>query len=68
MRWTKLIIASLTFIFLACELPEPEAIYDNPLDGGNTSPSALVFVPEQSTTNLGGSVAVEVYADRKSVV
>ena len=62
MRWTKLIISSLAFVFLACELPDPEAIYDNPLDGGNTFPSALVFVPEQSTTNLGGSVAVEVYA------
>ena len=62
MPWTKSILASLTFIFLACELPEPEAIYDNPLDGGNTSSSALVFVPEQSVTNLGGSVAVMVYA------
>jgi len=62
LRWTKLIISSLAFVFLACELPDPEAIYDNPLDGGNTFPSALVFVPEQSTTNLGGSVAVEVYA------
>ena len=62
MRWTKLIISSLAFVFLACELPDPEAIYDNPLDRDNTSPSALVFVPGQSVTNLGASVAVEVYA------
>ena len=62
MPWTKTILASLTFVFLACELPYPEAIYDNPLDRANTSASALVFVPEQSVTNLGGSVAVMVYA------
>ena len=62
MRWTKLIISSLAFVFLACELPDPEAIYDNPLDRDNTFPSALVFVPGQSVTNLGANVAVEVYA------
>lgn len=47
---------------LGCDLPEPEAIYDNPLDNANTTPPALLFVPEVSSTNLGGSVAIDVYA------
>ena len=45
---------------MSCEIVEP--VYDNTLDLDNNSPPALLFTPETSTTTLGGSAAVTLYA------
>ena len=45
---------------MSCEIVEP--VYDNTLDLDNNAPPALLFTTETSTTTLGGSAAVTLYA------
>ena len=59
MRSINYIIA-IGFTFISCEILEP--VYDNTLDLDNNAPPALLFTPETSTTTLGGSAAVMLYA------
>ena len=59
MRSINYIIA-IGFTFISCEILEP--VYDNTLDLDNNAPPALLFTPETSTTTLGGSAAVTLYA------
>ena len=65
MRWTKKYIILIGFLFISCEIVEPEL--DNPLDTEanaekGVSPPALVFFPDNITTNTGGNAVVNVYA------
>jgi hypothetical protein len=53
-------IIAIGFAFISCEILEP--VYDNTLDLDNNAPPALLFTPETSTTTLGGSAAVMLYA------
>jgi len=53
-------IIAIGFVFVSCEILEP--VYDNTLDLDNNAPPALLFTPETSTTTLGGSAAVMLYA------
>ena len=55
MRSTNYIIA-IGFLFISCEIVEPE--YENTLDLDNNSPPGILFTPEISSTTLGGSAAV----------
>ena len=53
-------IIAIALVFISCEILEP--VYDNTLDLENNSPPALLFTPEASSTTLGGSAAVTLYA------
>ena len=53
-------IIPIALVFISCEILEP--VYDNTLDLENNSPPALLFTPELSSTTLGGSAAVTLYA------
>ena len=53
-------IIVIGLVFFSCEILEP--VYDNTLDLDNNAPPALLFTPETSTTTLGGSAAVMLYA------
>ena len=53
-------IAVFSLVLMSCEIVEP--VYENTLDLDNNSPPGLLFTPEVSSTTLGGSTAVTLYA------
>ena len=65
MRWIKQYIILISFLFISCEIVEPEL--DNPLDTEasaekGVAPPALVFFPDNVSTNTGGNAVVNIYA------
>ena len=65
MRWIKEYIILIGFLFISCEIVESEL--NNPLDTDanaekGIAPPALVFFPDNVTTNTGGNAVVNVYA------
>ena len=53
-------IIVFSLVLMSCEIVEP--VYENTLDLDNNSPPGLLFTPEVSSTTLGGSTAVTLYA------
>jgi len=65
LRWIKQYIILIGFLFISCEIVEPEL--DNPLDTEasaekGVAPPALVFFPDNVSTNTGGNAVVNIYA------
>tara|TARA_B100001142_G_C14303661_1_gene643900 strand:+ start:1191 stop:1721 length:531 start_codon:yes stop_codon:yes gene_type:complete len=65
LRWIKEYIILIGFLFISCEIVESEL--NNPLDTDanaekGIAPPALVFFPDNVTTNTGGNAVVNVYA------
>jgi hypothetical protein len=65
LRWIKQYIILISFLFISCEIVDPEL--DNPLDTEanaekGVAPPALVFFPDNVTTSTGGNAVVNVYA------